>query len=48
LEEVFKFFLGLNRFRSRRWINNLVKNDNRLEEELQPAVSALPVADEGN
>ncbi|HHU77328.1 MAG TPA: hypothetical protein GXZ29_00345, partial [Clostridiales bacterium] len=42
LEEVFKFFLGLNRFRSRRWINNLVKNDNRLEEELQPAVSALP------
>ena len=23
-EEVFKFFLGMNRFRSRRWINNLV------------------------
>ena len=28
LEEVFKLVLGLRRFRSRKWINNLIHNEN--------------------
>jgi len=46
LEEVFKLALGLYRFRSKKWINNLVKDANHEETECQPVLSPLPVGDE--
>lgn len=41
LEEIFKLVLGLKRFRSRRWINNLVRNGNQEEAEGKPVVPCL-------
>ncbi|HHY82505.1 MAG TPA: MATE family efflux transporter [Clostridiales bacterium] len=46
LEEVFKLIFGLYRFRSKKWINNLVRNVSQQKEDNQLMLSPLPACEE--